>query len=166
VKFGAYVEAGRASRIINQIAADFISTGTIPAEIAPNLADARWHKLVWNIPFNAFTVLLGYDTSRLLEDAAMVEESRAVMKEIVEGAARCGIHIAEEFVDKMIDDTRTMVPYFPSMKLDYDAKKPMEVESIFGEPVRRMKLAGFDAPKITMLYNSLKFLDARNTKNL
>jgi 2-dehydropantoate 2-reductase len=62
----------------------------------------------------------------------------------------------------MIDMTLAMTPYQASMKVDFDRKKPMEVEAIYGNPVRAVQARGGSVPLIEMLYRELKFLDARN----
>jgi 2-dehydropantoate 2-reductase len=48
-----------------------------------------------------------------------------------------------------------MGAYQPSSLLDYLAKKPVELETIWGEPLRQGTSAGVDMPCLTNLYNSL-----------
>ncbi|MGO9246618.1 MAG: ketopantoate reductase C-terminal domain-containing protein, partial [Verrucomicrobiia bacterium] len=54
------------------------------------------------------------------------------------------------------------IPYRTSMKLDYDERHPMEVEAIFGNPLRAATQAGAKSLLLEELYHQLKFLDARN----
>jgi len=54
-----------------------------------------------------------------------------------------------------------MKPYRTSMKIDYDQQRPLEVEGIFGNPLRIAKGNGMDLPKIDCLYQQLKFLDQK-----
>jgi 2-dehydropantoate 2-reductase len=49
------------------------------------------------------------------------------------------------------------------MKIDYDERHPMEVEAIFGNPLRAAQNAGAKSLLLEELYHQLKFLDARNT---
>jgi 2-dehydropantoate 2-reductase len=56
-----------------------------------------------------------------------------------------------------------MTPYRTSMQIDYDERRPMEVETMFGNPLRATQEAGAKSPLIEQLYYQLKFLDARNT---
>ena len=55
-----------------------------------------------------------------------------------------------------------MTPYRTSMKIDYDERWPMEMEAIFGNPLRAAERAGAKSPLVEMLYRQLKFLDERN----
>ena len=62
----------------------------------------------------------------------------------------------------MLEYTVKMKPYRTSMKIDYDEKRPLEVEAIFGNPLRLVQQAGKELPRIQMLYQQLKFLDRQN----
>ena len=42
-----------------------------------------------------------------------------------------------DFIEQMLDYTRKMGPYLPSMQIDRRLGRAMEVEAIFGDPVRR-----------------------------
>ncbi len=84
------------------------------------------------------------------------------MHEVVAAAGAHGRVIRPGFVQKMLDMTKAMVPYRASLKVDFDQKKPMEVEAIYGNPVRAAKAAGGAMPIVETLYRQLKFLDERN----
>jgi 2-dehydropantoate 2-reductase len=45
------------------------------------------------------------------------------------------------------------------MMIDREMGRPMEVEAIYGEPVRRAEAVGVAVPKMRMLYEQLKLLD-------
>jgi 2-dehydropantoate 2-reductase len=77
----------------------------------------------------------------------------------VTAAAACGCSISNSIVQKMLDYTLKMKPYRTSMKIDYDAQRPLEVEAIFGNPLRAAQRAGTHLPLLAMLYWQLKFLD-------
>jgi len=85
-----------------------------------------------------------------------------LMREVVAGAASVGRIIPDSVLEKMLNDTDRMPPYRTSMKIDCDNRRPMEVESIFGNPARAAKSAGAEMPRTEMLYQQLKFLDQRN----
>jgi 2-dehydropantoate 2-reductase len=63
-------------------------------------------------------------------------------------------------MEEMLDHTVQMPPYRTSMKLDYDDRRPLEVEAIFGNPLRMAKATNL--PRVQILYQQLKFLDAKN----
>jgi 2-dehydropantoate 2-reductase len=44
----------------------------------------------------------------------------------------------------MIEMTKVMVPYYPSMKLDYDFRRPMEIYYLYTRPIEEARKAGFE----------------------
>ena len=74
----------------------------------------------------------------------------------------CDRIISESFVAEMLDHTAKMKPYRTSMKIDYDEKRTLEVEAIFGNPLRMVQETGTQLPRIATLYQQLKFLNAKN----
>ncbi|MFT3739675.1 MAG: putative 2-dehydropantoate 2-reductase [Breznakibacter sp.] len=143
--------------VVAQIEKDFTESG-VPAEVLPDLAVARWQKLVWNIPFNGLSVVLNATTDRLMEMDATRTLLFEVMMEVVLGAQACGINIRKEFAGEMMDMTDRMKPYAPSMKLDFDQRRPMEIEYIYSRPVKTALHAGFDMKKVAMLEAQLRFI--------
>jgi len=164
IQLGEYGRGGQACGItepVKQIAKDFQLAG-IAVEPTQDLQAIRWAKLVWNIPFNGLSVVLDTTTDQLLAHeptGALVEKT---MREVVAAAGACGVVLDEAIVDRMLENTRKMIPYRTSMKLDYDLGRPMEVEAIFGNALRAGQAAGMDCPLIEMLYQQLQFLDLAN----
>jgi 2-dehydropantoate 2-reductase len=109
-----------------------LQSAGIPVETIADLQLGRWKKLVWNIPFNGLTVVHRALTRPLLEDAGIRRRCRTLMQEVAQAAAACARPIEEAFIEKMMSDTDKMKPYAPSMMLDYERGRPMEIESIYG----------------------------------
>jgi 2-dehydropantoate 2-reductase len=163
VTLGAYRADGRPGGVtpaMERVAADFASLGR-PARLVDDLLLARWKKLVWNVPFNGLTVLLNARTDHLMNDPDIRKLAKDLMNEVTTGAASVGRTIEREFVEKMLTDTRNMAPYKPSMKLDYDNGRPMEIEGIYGRPIAIAAANGTAMPKTEALYRALMFLDRR-----
>lgn len=143
------------------IAQDLEAAG-IPVELAEDLYQARWKKLVWNIPFNGLSVVLNATTDEMMADPQSRALAEHLMQEVVIGAAACGRVIPPEFIETMLDHTAKMKPYRTSMKIDYDEQRPLEIEAILGNPIKAAQAEGARLPQIEMLYQQLKFLDTRN----
>ncbi|NBC10367.1 MAG: putative 2-dehydropantoate 2-reductase [Planctomycetes bacterium] len=140
---------------VQQVLDDFVPT-KIPFEAAPDLTLARWKKLVWNVPFNGLCVAEQTTTDELVCSPEHLAHVEALMREVQAGCeAVTGRAIDEAHVQKMLDNTRRMTPYKPSMMLDFEAGRPMEVEAIFGEPVRQAEAAGAAVPRMRALYEHL-----------
>jgi 2-dehydropantoate 2-reductase len=83
------------------------------------------------------------------------------MMEVVSAAQHLGVeNLDESFVDKMIDMTDAMTPYSPSMRLDYDFHRPMEIYYLYTRPLEIAREAGCPMPKLEMLEAELRFLES------
>ena len=137
---------------------DMTDAGIQAAEV-PYL-EARWKKAVWNMPFNGMTVTLNTSTDRLLKNPATRQLIYDQMMEVIGAANALGVNsLTTEFADKMMQMTDEMVPYSPSMKLDYDYHRPMEIEYLYTRPIAEAKKAGFEMSKLAMLEAELKFIE-------
>jgi 2-dehydropantoate 2-reductase len=138
-----------------------LRTAGIQIRLEDDLALARWKKLVWNIPFNGLAVVRNVTTDRLIRDRQTRTLVETMMREVADAAAACTRPIEESFIQKMIADTEKMEPYAPSMKLDYDRGNPMEIESIYGHPIRAAKARGIAMPETEKLYHQLLTLNSQ-----
>ena len=122
--------------------------------------EARWKKAVWNMPFNGMTVALHTQTDLLLKNPSTRQLIRDQMMEVVGASRALGVSgVDEAFVEKMIQMTDEMTPYSPSMRLDYDFHRPMEIHYLYTRPIEIAREAGFRMPKLEMLEAELKFLE-------
>ena len=122
--------------------------------------EARWKKAVWNMPFNGMTVALHTQTDLLLKNKSTRQLIREQMMEVVGAAQHLGVkNLDEAFVDKMIEMTDAMTPYSPSMRLDYDFHRRMEIYYLYTRPLEIAREAGFRMPKLEMLEAELRFLE-------
>lgn len=121
-----------------------------------NLEAQRWHKLVWNVPFNGLAIVAGTTTDLLMADEGMKTLARRLMEEVVEAAAKFGHEIPRSFVDLQFERTAKMGAYRPSSLIDFEEGRDLEIEEIWGEPVRRAKAVGAAVPRMEMLYWLIK----------
>ena len=121
--------------------------------------EARWKKAVWNMPFNGMTVALKTQTDLLLKNPSTRQLIREQMMEVISTAQHLGVkNIDESFADKMIEMTDEMVPYSPSMRLDYDFHRKMEIYYLYTRPLQIAREAGHAMPKLEMLEAELRFI--------
>lgn len=155
-----YSAAGVTTRLC-QVAADF-SGANVMIQLHEDLFLARWQKLICNIPFNGLSVVLNSAIEELIENADVLTSIEQLMAEIVTAAAAYGRQIPELYIQKRLKQTATMKHYQTSMKVDFDQGRSLEVEAIFGNPLRKAWQAGVQMPQVSMLYRQLKFFDAQN----
>ncbi|MGN8345515.1 putative 2-dehydropantoate 2-reductase [Pseudomonas sp. SMV71] len=153
----------QASRMeIVEAAASLFRSAGIDSQAMPDLQQARWQKLVWNVPYNGLSVLLGASTTPLMTDEHSRGLIQALMEEVVLGAQACGHHIAPGYAGYLFTMTEKMPDYWPSMYHDYSHKRALELEAIYGRPLAAARAAGCALPRIEALYQALQFLERRN----
>ena len=156
INFGDY--SCRDADALRRVADDFNAAGVQAGIVEYN--EARWKKAVWNMPFNGMTVALGTQTDMLLRNPSTRRLIREQMLEVIGAARHLGVkRIDESFADNMITTTDAMTPYSPSMKLDFDNRRPMEIDYLYTRPLRIAREAGFAMPRLEMLEAELRFLE-------
>ena len=147
---------GPASKETKQIGALLSSSG-LNCRISYNLRLMQWKKLVWNVPFNGLSIAAGeVTTDVIVSDESLSGLARGLMEEIVRAASAFGMEIEEDFMDEQFALTRSIGDYSPSSLVDYMAGRNVEVEAIWGEPLRQAAQVGLDLPKLETLYRLLR----------
>jgi 2-dehydropantoate 2-reductase len=139
--------------------AKIFSAAGVGCTVAPSIGSARWYKLVWNVPFNGLGIAGGpggRNTHQVLEDPSLLQEAKDLMAEVLAASARLGYPQDPNLIEKEISRTRTMGHYKSSSQLDWEAGKPVELESIWGEALRQGTTAGVAMPHLQKLYDKLK----------
>ena len=151
----------------HDIAWEFKRCG-VTARVVANLAEARWRKLVWNIPFNGITVLATaqqgpgrspVSTAEVLRDNSLAYLARRLMDEVIAAARKLGHSIPCDYADLQFKRTAEMGAYLPSTLLDYLAGRAIELEAIWGEPYRQAFNAGAEVGRLETCLQLLRRLD-------
>ena len=167
----------------HDLAARFCAAG-VPCTVTDNLARAHWEKLVWNIPFNGLGVasVAGFDaleqvvpsgasaeavlpcltTDKLLADGRWARLVRELMLEVIAAARALGFDVPDALADQNIERTRAMGAYRASTLIDFERGQPLELRSLFLEPLRQATQAGVAMPRLSALCAVLKELDQRS----
>lgn len=127
----------------------------VTCEATSNIQIERWKKLIWNAPFNPISVLKNADTKEILDD----EKSRVLVKNIMQEicllAKADGCELATDIADKNIAMTLSMKPYKTSMLLDFEEKRPLEIEAILGNALKFAQEKSINTPFLLEVYEEL-----------
>jgi 2-dehydropantoate 2-reductase len=166
----------------HDIASMFRNAG-VPCKVSDNLAQAHWEKLTWNIPFNGLgvasaggkeAVLRGkisatigpcLTTDQLLNDPVWEKFVRELIREVIAAGRALGFKVNDDLEEIQIARTRSMGAYKPSTLIDFERRQPLELESLFFEPLRQARRAGISAPRLTTLCQVLERLDSVKPQN-
>ena len=144
-----------------ELAEALVAAG-IEAHVVENLVTERWRKLLWNIPFNGLAIAAGGATvADVLASEGLRTSARELMGETQDAARRLGHEIDDAFADFQIERSYSMGPYKPSSLIDWELHRPVEVEAIWGEPLRQGVAAGAEMPRLALLYRLLQRLALR-----
>ncbi|KAM7223928.1 putative 2-dehydropantoate 2-reductase [Rhypophila decipiens] len=129
----------------------------------------RWHKLCINAAFNPSAVLSGglgnaemvTDTDPTSQTKELRIHLQGVMDEIWGAVPRIlGRGFPEDgslaAPEKILRSSERNVGSKPSMLLDWEGGRPMELEVILGNPVRIARQRGVELPRIQTMYALLK----------
>lgn len=154
VEFGSLGDAW--PELVTSVVECFKGAG-VKAIGSESLDASLWRKLCWNIPFNGLSIAAGgWTTDRLLADPDLKARARRLMEEVREAAALSGHVIPDKFIQGQFDVTEQMGAYQPSSLIDYLAGRPVEVEAIWGEPLRRGTALGAAMPELRQLVAELQ----------
>lgn len=160
IDYGAVTLGSASSRreAVDALADDLGGAG-VPVTAVADLASARWRKLVWNIPFNGLSVVRDATTDILLSAPATRRLVSDVMDEVIAGANAAGHAVDPSFRDEMLATTDAMAVYAPSMKLDHEAGRPLEIEAIYDVPIAVARAAGAPMRRVEELRDQLRSVD-------
>jgi len=142
------------AREFEQADINFIMTG--------NIGEARWEKLVWNIPYNGVSVILNATTKQIMNNLASRTLVRDMMLEVIAGANKCNFSLPVELAEKMLDFTDDLKDYKTSMMLDYKLKRPLELDAIYWGAINAAKSAGYNMPILNAIALQLEYLNSNN----
>lgn len=150
-------EFGRPAGDRARALAELLASAGMKLRVVDRLAEARWQKLIWNIPFNGLAIARGgITTDRILDDPVIAAEVRPLMDEVAAAGRALGFEVTEKFIQAQLDVTPPMGAYAPSSLVDFLAGREIEVDAIWGEPLRRAQAAGLPMPRLARLYRELQ----------
>lgn len=135
----------------------FRSAG-IDCKATNDLKKTRWEKLVWNIPYNGLCALMQQTVDLLMKVPSTRALVRNLMIEVIIAANAQGLtkSIPESYADSMLDFTDGMGVYKPSMQIDREEGRELEIQAIFRAPLDYGRQQGVNMPRVEMLTTLLE----------
>lgn len=145
---------------------EFLNRANVDARAIDNLRDARWRKLLWNIAFSGLSVAVESTTAQITQSTELKSLATRLMHEVLSIANADGCDIPVEAAERCMVKTEKMRPYKSSMLVDFELGRPMELDAIFAEPLRRAKSLGIVTPCLQTIFEILTYKDASNAEAL
>jgi 2-dehydropantoate 2-reductase len=129
------------------------------------LQTVRWHKLCINSAMNPSSILSGgIGNADMVLDPDLRHHLKSCMEEIFSAApAVLGRPLPEKLArpEEILVSTERNKGSKPSMLLDWEAGKPLELEVILGNPVRIAREKGYEMSRLQSLYALLRSAQER-----
>ena len=157
VSLAPFQRSAEADHLCGAVADDLSAAG-VPVQVNNCLVSMRWHKLVWNLAFSGLCTVSGLCTLELLADPQLRQRLLGVMQEVVAAASADGAELEADLIATFVAKTEAMVSCAPSMQLDAMAGRPLELEAIYREPLRRARRCDVAMPQTSRLLQELEQL--------
>jgi 2-dehydropantoate 2-reductase len=159
-----FAEAAGPARARTHEIAEMFSTSGAVCKAVDSLIRALWFKLCWNVPFNGLAIVGGGITTDLIVASPPLKNlATDLMREVAAAAAKDGVEISEKYIVAQIAGIESIGAYRPSSLIDYLAGRPVEVEAIWGEPLRRGTANGVKMDRLAFLCELLRHLCAHSS---
>lgn len=156
ITIGTYGDAG--IEALEDFANHLTQSG-VEVDVDQRIIDARWKKLLWNVPFNGLSTVLNTDTAEMMSCEELVNLSKEIMIEVQHAAKTTDTDISDTLIDTMLSNTAKMKPYLTSMLLDRRNHRELEIHYMYKNAIDLAKVQGVAMPKTQMLYEQLCFIN-------
>lgn len=116
-----------------------------------------WCKLSWNIPFNGLCLAHGgISVRQLFTMQGEVERARAIMNEVCRTAELRGFPLPLDIVEAQMERTSKMGDFIPSSAVDYNRRRPIEYDAIWGATLARAHAVQAPVPEWERLCRDIR----------
>lgn len=143
-------------KFLEEIAKVF-NDAKIPTTITDNIKLELWKKLVINNGVNALCALVKEETGVVMHNEKLARLVYGLMSETVLAAKNQGIILTKADVDEMYELITKFDSIKPSMLVDVENNRPIELDEICNVVVRNCEALGFDAPYTRTISSLLEF---------
>lgn len=152
----------KAKEFLEKLSEVFLKAA-IPLEITHDIRKELWKKLIINNGVNALCALLGEKTGVLLHHPKLSKVVYGLMLETAKAAQSLHVNISKEDIDAMYALILGFESIKPSMLVDVEHGRALEIEEICGVVLRSSEQGGLDAPYTRAISSLLEFkLEQKN----
>ncbi|QPC69919.1 hypothetical protein HYE68_000671 [Fusarium pseudograminearum] len=139
-----------------------LSSGQVECKVSPNIRQQQYERVIGPIAFHPISVIFETPNHALLLEKVGVKDMVSdVIDELLRLANASGCKFEPDFKQKTMDDM-TKTSGESIMWQDYVARRPMEVETYLGSPIKLARDSNITLPRIETLYSILHNLNLVN----
>lgn len=157
IVFGEWFEeAGRVTPRVTQVA-DVLAAADIQVEAVPDARARVWEKFMFLAPVAGFCAAARRPSGAIWRDPFARAQFLDAVREVGRVARAADVRVAPDAEEKIVAYMDALPPEMrPSMLIDLEAGKRIEVEALQGAVVRRGQAHGVPTPIMSTLYAALK----------
>ncbi|MFY9090136.1 ketopantoate reductase family protein [Arcobacter aquimarinus] len=130
----------------------------IPTQISENINVELWKKLIINNGVNAICALLKEKTGEIMHHEKLSKIVYGLMNETAIAALNKGINISKNEVDDMFDLITNFDSIKPSMLVDVENNREIELDEICTVVIKNCEAQGLDAPYTRTISTILEYV--------
>ncbi|TAQ88260.1 hypothetical protein B7494_g3429 [Chlorociboria aeruginascens] len=140
-----------------------LSSGQVDCHVSPNIRQQQYERMIGPIAFHPLSVIFETSShSALLEKVGVRSLVTDVIDELLNLAQAQDCQFPTDFKQKIMEEMARPSEPNSIMYQDYAAKRPMEVETYLGSPIKLAQSVGVRVPRIETLYAILHNLNITN----
>ncbi|KAL3460632.1 ketopantoate reductase PanE/ApbA-domain-containing protein [Aspergillus heterothallicus] len=139
-----------------------LSSGQVDCKVSRNIRQEQFERMIGPIAFHPASVM--FETAshkQLLEKIGVRQLVIDVIQELVDLAKAYGCSFPVDFSQKTIDKM-TAIETPSTMYQDFQARRPMEIETNLGSPIKLATELGVKIPRVETLYAMLHHINTTN----
>ncbi|KAF2689401.1 hypothetical protein K458DRAFT_291628 [Lentithecium fluviatile CBS 122367] len=140
-----------------------LSSGQVNCKVAPNIRQQQYERMIGAIAFHPASVL--FETPNhtdLLEKVGVRALVNGIIDELLALAKAQGCTFPPNYRETTIQQMTQPQDNNSTMYMDFEAKRPMEIETYLGSPLKLAQEAGVAVPRIETLYAALHHINIVN----
>ncbi|PGG97638.1 hypothetical protein AJ80_09665 [Polytolypa hystricis UAMH7299] len=140
-----------------------LSTGQVDCKVAENIRQEQYERMIGPIGFHPASVVFECPNhAHLLEKVGVRQLVSGVIDELINLATAQGCSFPGTFKETTIENMLKPSDNHSTMYQDFISRRPMEVETYLGSPIKFAIEAGVKVPKIESLYAMLHHINIVN----
>ncbi|KAI6249352.1 Meiotically up-regulated protein [Erysiphe necator] len=138
-------------------------SGQIDCRLSENIRQQQYERMIGPIAFHPLSVV--FDTpshASLIEKVGVRIMIQEILDELLSIATAQECTFVPDFKEKTIEEMIRPSSFNSIMFQDYAARRPMEVETYLGSPIKQAQITGVRVPRIETIYAILHNLNIAN----
>jgi len=130
--------------------------------ISQNIKLELWNKLIINNGVNAICAFMQVESGPLLENEKTAKLIYGLMSEAALASNAVGVNLSQDDANKMFELMKTFQSVKPSMWVDRENNRALELDEICGVVIKNCEKQGLDAPYTRTISTLLEYTYSKN----